>query len=115
MRFGVVGVALASATGAWLNVSILYTVLVIRGHYRIPLGLLGRLARQLLAALAMGVALYFLRDMLSAYYGAGVVERIGALLALVIVGAGIYFAVAFLVGAIDRSKIRKLMSKKAAK
>lgn len=113
-RFGVVGVAAASAVGAWLNAVLLYAILAKRGHYRAPPALLARLARQILAAIAMGAALYFLRDVLQPYYGGGVFERVGALLALTITGAAVFFTVAFLVGAIDRTRIRKLTSRKAA-
>ncbi len=113
-RFGVVGVAAASAIGAWLNAAMLYAILQSRGHYRAPLGLVGKLALQGVAALAMGAALYFLRDLLAPYYSAGVIARIAALAALTCAGAAIYFLVAFLVGAIDRTSIRKLVSRKAS-
>lgn len=112
-RFGVVGVAVSSAIGAWLNVIMLYAILHRRQHYRAPLGLLGRVARQILAAAAMGTALFFLRDALTGFYGAGLIKRIAALGALAGVGAAIYFTVAFLVGAIDRATIRKLAMRKA--
>ncbi len=113
-RFGVVGVAAASAIGAWLNVVMLYTILFNRGHYTAPLRLFGRIARQLVAAAIMGGALYYLQDLLTGFYGAGLVERIAALAALCGAGAGIYFAVAFLVGALDRTTIAKLVKRKSA-
>jgi putative peptidoglycan lipid II flippase len=43
--FGVVGVAVASAIGAWLNAAVLYAVLAARDHYRAPASLLLRIAR----------------------------------------------------------------------
>lgn len=112
-RFGVTGVAAASAVGAWLNCAYLYIVLVMRGYYRAPALLIGRLARQGIAALAMGVALYYLRDLLDGYYGAGLVARLAALAVFGAVGAGIYFGIAWLVGAIDRQRIAKLTKKEA--
>ncbi len=113
-RFGVVGVAAASAIGAWLNCAILYVILVKRGHYSAPVILLGRLAKQVLAAAAMGAALWLLKDMFASWYSGNALEKIGALLALTIAGAGIYFTVAFLVGAIDRGRIAKLTKKRKA-
>lgn len=113
-RFGVVGVAGASAVGAWLNCAMLYAILARRGHYRAPVALLGRLARQVVAAAAMGTALWFLGDALSGWYAGNVLEKAGALAALTVTGAGIYFAVAFLVGAIDRDRIAKLTKKRKA-
>ncbi len=113
-RFGIVGVAMASAIGAWINCFFLYGVLMARGFYRAPLSLFGILLRQLVAAAAMGAALFYMRDMLTAFYGAGLIERLLALGALTITGAAIYFTLAFLIGAIDRARITKLISKKAA-
>ncbi len=112
--FGVVGVAAASAVGAWINCTILYAILVARNHYRMPAPLLGRLARQVLAAAVMGVALWFLRDLFTSWYGGNVFERVVALGALTLAGGAIYFAVAFLAGAIDRATFRKFMKKRAA-
>ncbi|HSG34780.1 MAG TPA: murein biosynthesis integral membrane protein MurJ [Sphingomonadaceae bacterium] len=107
-RFGVIGVAAASALGAWLNVLMLYAILAKRGHYHAPARLLFNLLRQLVAAAAMGVALWFLRDLLTGYYGAGILQRIAALAGLTLAGGIVYLAVAYLVGAIDRTKIRQL-------
>ena len=112
-RFGVVGVAAASAIGAWLNAAVLYAVLVARGYYRAPAQLVGRMARQLVAAGAMGAALWYASDWLTPYYAAGVFQRLFALSALVGCAAGVYFGVAFAIGAVDRERISKLTSKKA--
>jgi len=113
-RFGVVGVAAASAIGAWLNAGYLYVVLVARGHYRVPAALLLRLARQLVAAAAMGAALWYARDWLAPYYAAGVFARLFALAALV-GGAGIvYFGVAYAIGAVDRERLALLRRRRTA-
>jgi putative peptidoglycan lipid II flippase len=111
--YGVVGVAYASVIGAWINVAYLYIVLVKRGYYSIPLALVGRIARQLVAAAAMGAALWFARDLLTGWFSAGLFERLGALLVLVGCSAAVYFGVAFAVGAIDRQRLAALTKKKA--
>src|SRR5690606_8864829 len=67
-RFGVVGVAAASAIGAWINASYLFLVLARRSYYRVPGALFLRMVRQLVAAAAMGAALWFARDLLSAHF-----------------------------------------------
>lgn len=113
-RFGVVGVAAASAIGAWLNASVLYVVLVARGHYRLPGALLLRIARQLVAAAAMGAALWFARDTLAAYYSAGLFARLFALTVLVASAAVVYFGVAFAIGAVDRERLALLRRKRPA-
>ena len=111
-EFGVVGVAFASVVGAWINVAYLYAVLVKRDYYHAPFALIGRIARQLIAAAAMGAALWFARDMLTGWYSAGLFARAGALLALVICSAIVYFGVAFAIGAIDRQRIVSLTKKR---
>ena len=111
--YGVVGVAFASVIGAWINVAYLYVILVKRGYYSIPLALVGRIARQLVAAAAMGGALWFARDLLTGWFSAGLFERLGALLVLVGCSAVVYFGVAFAVGAIDRQRLAALTKKKA--
>ncbi|MEW4449153.1 murein biosynthesis integral membrane protein MurJ [Qipengyuania sp. JC766] len=103
--YGVVGIALASVVGAWINVAYLYAVLVRRGYYTIPLGLVGRVGRQVVAAAAMGAALWFARDLLTGWYDAGLFARVGALLALIGCSAVVYFAIAYVLGAIDRQRI----------
>lgn len=111
--FGVVGVAYASVIGAWINVAFLYVVLVRRDYYAVPLPLVGRLARQILAAAAMGAALWFTRDLLTGWFSAGLFARLGALGALVGAAGLVYFGTAFALGAIDRQRITALTKKKA--
>lgn len=111
LGYGVPGIALASVIGAWINVGFLLAVLAARGHYHIPLGLVWRIARQLLAAAAMGAALWYARDLLTGWYDAGLVARAGALLVLVGCAAVVYFAVATMIGAIDRQRIVALTKK----
>lgn len=112
-RFGVVGVAYASVIGAWINTGFLYIVLMRRGYYRLPGALVLRIARQLVAAAAMGAALWFARDLLTGYFAAGLFARLFALAVLVACAAIVYFGVAFAVGAIDRQRIATLTKKKA--
>ena len=113
LGYGVQGIAAASVVGAWINLGYLYLVLLRRGYYRIPLPLIGRIFRQLVAATAMGVALWFARDLLTGWYSAGLFARVGALAVLVLCSAAVYFGVAFLVGAIDRQRIVAFTKKKA--
>lgn len=110
-RFGVVGVAAASVIGAWINVAYLYIVLAHRGYYRIHGALVLRIARQLVAAAAMGAAMWYARDLLTVYFAAGVIERLFALLVLVAASVVVYFGVAWMVGAVDRQRIATLTKK----
>ncbi|WP_108788833.1 murein biosynthesis integral membrane protein MurJ [Erythrobacter sp. Alg231-14] len=110
-QYGVIGVAYASVIGAWINVAFLIIVLGMRGFYRVPGALILRIARQVLAAAAMGAALFYTRDLLTDWFAAGIVARLAALLALVTAAAIVYFGVAFAVGAIDRARITALTKK----
>jgi putative peptidoglycan lipid II flippase len=114
-RFGVVGVAAASAFGAWLNASYLYVVLAARGYYRVPAALLMRIARQLIAAAAMGAALWFARDLLTGYYAAGIFARLFALTVLVASAGLVYFGVAFAIGAVDRERLARLTKREVSR
>ncbi len=113
-RFGIVGLAGATAAGAWLNSLILYAILVRRDHYRIDPVLGGRLLRQVAATAAMVAALWPLRQWLWPWFSGSVVERALAIGVLIGAGALVYFGVAFAIGAIDREKIAMFKRRKAA-
>jgi putative peptidoglycan lipid II flippase len=112
-RLGIVGIASATAIGAWFNVLILYAILQKRGHYQLNPALIRRLFGQLLATGAMAALLYYLVPQLSSWFGGGVVERVLSISALVSAGMLVYFGAAALTGAIDRSKIALLLKRKA--
>ena len=82
-----------------------------RGQFTIEPDLLGRIGRIVVSAAAMGLAIWQLAPLGADYYGAGAWARVGAILALVSVGGFVYFALAWLTGAIDRSKIAMLTRK----
>jgi len=113
-RLGIVGIASATAIGAWFNVIMLYTILQKRGLYRLNKGLVRRLFGQLLATSAMAALLYFLLPFLMPWFSGGVMERVLSIAALVSAGMLVYFSAAALTGAIDRSKIALLLRRKAS-
>lgn len=113
-RLGIVGIASATAIGAWFNVIMLYTILQKRGHYRLNTGLVRRLFGQLLATATMAALLYFLLPFLMPWFSGGVMERILSIAALVSAGMLVYFGAAALTGAIDHSKIALLLRRKAS-
>src|SRR5690606_18503975 len=115
LGFGIAGIAAASVVGAWINVGFLYLVMIARGHYQASGALLLRIARQLVAAAAMGAALWFARDLLTGYYAAGIFARLFALAALVGSAAIVYFGVAYAIGAVDRERIARLTKREAQK
>lgn len=112
-RFGIVGLAGATAAGAWLNSLVLYAILVRRDHYRIDPVLGGRLLRQVAATAAMVAALWPLRQWLWPWFSGSIPERTLAIGALIGAGALVYFGVALMIGAIDKEKIAMFKRRKA--
>ncbi len=114
-RFGIVGLAAATATTATLNVLTLYTILQLRGWFHFTGKLAGRIARQIVATAAMSAVLWLLTPLLASRYGGNIVERIWSLGVLVSAGLIVFFAVAWLVGALDKDLIAQLKRKRAPK
>ncbi|OYW45747.1 MAG: murein biosynthesis integral membrane protein MurJ [Sphingomonadales bacterium 32-68-7] len=107
-RYGIVGLAAATAFTATLNVAALYTVLQLRGWFHLTGQLAGRIARQLLATAAMSALLWFLMPRMADLYGGNVLERVASLAVLVGAGLAAFFAVAFIIGAIDKDLLAQL-------
>ena len=107
-RFGIVGLAAATACSATLNCVLLYAMLHKRGWFRFTARLGGRVARQLLASAAMGGVLWWLMLRLAPYYGAGVLDRVWSLALLVGAGGLTFFGVAWAIGALDKDLIAQL-------
>jgi putative peptidoglycan lipid II flippase len=113
-RFGIVGLAAATACSASLNCVLLYTILHRRGwfHFTLPLAL--KIARQLIATAAMAAALWWVLPMMTDRYDASVFERVWSLAALVALGLAVFFAVAFVTGAVDREVLAMLRRRRRA-
>ena len=114
-RMGIYSLATVTSTGAWINFFALLTILYVRGQFRMPVWLVSRVARQLIAALAMAAALFGLREVLADYFFGGLLERAFGLGALVGIGGLVYFGIAFLIGGVDREAIGQLRRRKAPK
>ncbi len=107
-RYGIVGLAGATAASASFNCLLLYAVLHRRGWFHFTARLASRIARQIVAVAAMSALLVWLMPVVAPYYGGNVAERVGALSALVLAGGATFFAVAFLVGALDKDLVAML-------
>ena len=112
-RYGIVGLAGATAVSASINCLLLYTVLHRRGWFHFTGRLAGRIARQIVAVAAMSALLWWMMPRLAPYYSGGVVDRIWSLAALCAAGGVTFFAVAFLVGALDKELIAMLTRRRA--
>ncbi|MEP7315986.1 MAG: murein biosynthesis integral membrane protein MurJ [Sphingomicrobium sp.] len=109
---GIYALATVTSASAWINFGLLFGILYARGHFRMPAWLIGRVAKQLIAAVAMGAALYGVKIAIGDMYFGSTIDKIISLGALVGTGAVVYFAVAWLIGGIDREAVLILLRKK---
>ena len=114
LGWGIVGLAGATAISASLNCLLLYAVLHKRGWFQFT-GKLGmRIARQLVATAAMSGVLWWLMDVMFAHFSGSVIERVWSVALLVGAGLAVYGAVGWLVGAVDRDEINRLLRRRKA-
>ncbi|MBI1402120.1 MAG: murein biosynthesis integral membrane protein MurJ [Porphyrobacter sp.] len=114
-RFGIVGLAAATATTATLNVVTLVTILHLRGWFHLTAPLAGKVARQVVATAAMGAALWFLTPALEPFWHGGAwYHRVWSLAVLIAAGAIVFFGSAFVLGALDKDLLTQLRRRRPA-
>jgi putative peptidoglycan lipid II flippase len=107
-RIGIYSLAVVTSAGAWINFTALLAILYARRQFRMPAWLVSRVVRQLVAALAMAGALFFLRSALADWFLGSSIERVAGLAILCGTGGLVYFGVAFLIGGVDREALASL-------
>ncbi len=110
-RYGIVGLAAATAFTATLNVATLYTILQLRGWFHFTAKLAGRIMRQILATAVMGMVLWYLTPALQPYWTGNAIERIASLVTLVVVGSVAFFGAALAFRAFDKDLITQIRRK----
>ena len=110
--FGIAGLASAIAICSWLNCVILYVILHRRGHFRIEGWLASRIARQLIAAVAMGAALFGIRMVLGSWFEGSVGHRLAGVIAIVGGGMAVYFPLVWILGGTDREELKSLVRRR---
>ncbi len=113
---GHAGIALGTGISAWLHCALLAWGLSKRGVVRPDARLRRVLPRLGLANAGMAAALYGATEALAGMLAGGgpMVLRAAALAAVIALGAGTYFALAFLTGAIRLAELRGLARRKTA-
>jgi putative peptidoglycan lipid II flippase len=106
-----VGIALATALAAWLNAMALASVLRRRGHHAMDARLRGRIARILMAAAGMALALWLARLALADALQGDQATRIAALAVLVAGGLAAYAALAVATGAAVPADLKRLLAR----
>jgi len=107
-----VGIALATAVAAWVNVALLALRLAGRGFWRADSRLLGRLLRILLAGALMGVGLWLGAVWLDPWLDAGLGRKAAALLLLVFGGLGAFAVLALATGASSLAELKDLLRRR---
>ncbi len=111
-RLGVVGLALATAIAAWVNVALLALGLQRRGFLSLDARIRGRLPRILLASLMMGALLWAGQSGLEGWFDAGFWVRVAGLALLVGGGLAAYALLALLLGAIAPAELKALIARR---
>jgi putative peptidoglycan lipid II flippase len=109
---GIAALAFTTALTAWLNALVLYALLARRGHFKLQGWLWSRLLRQVIAAAVMGAAIWFVGDQLSGFFAGSTGRRLVAVAAIVGTGGIVYFALGWVIGAINREDVLILLRKK---
>ena len=104
-----VGLALATALAAWLNVGLLAWGLRGRGFFALDSRCRARLPRIALASLAMAAALAGAGAAISGWFDAGVALRVAGLGGLVAGGLLLYAGLAFALGAVRVEELKALL------
>lgn len=104
--FGHVGVAIATAGAAWVNVLALYWLLHRRGQLRMDARFRDKAVRIVAASALMGVALAFLNPLLDPYMAGGLADRVAALALLCGLGGLVYGAASLIFRAYTIPELR---------
>jgi putative peptidoglycan lipid II flippase len=109
------GIAVATTIGGWLNAILLYRGLVRRRHFEADPRLRWALPMILLSSAIMALALIAVTYQLAPRLAVGqpLLTRAGALALLVTAGGIVYFAVAFVSGAIRPAQLSRMFRRKA--
>ena len=111
---GFYGLALGTTIAAWANVTCLAAVLMRDKLFVLDARLIKRLPRIFLASAIMGLALFYIAPKARGFFEHRIVIDYPILIAVTLIGLGIYAVSAGLLRAIDMSDIRDAFKKKAS-
>ena len=109
---GLAALPLSTAVSAWVNCLVLYAILHSRGHFSLKGDVALRVGRQLIAAIAMGAALWFLTNLLADFMSHSKLFKIIGLAGLMAAGGIVYFGLGWIIGAVNRDDVMVLLRRK---
>lgn len=112
-RLGVLALAVAGSIGAWINVALLYAILARRDFFHLPARIFWRVIRIFLAAVIMGAALWFTMPYGEGYFSGTVLERAGAIGAIMLVGLVTFTVAAVALRVLDKATVQRLMRRQS--
>jgi len=112
--FDFVGIAIATAIAAWVNVGLLGYRLYRLGHFAPDLRLIDRTARMLAAAILMGVVLFGLTGITRPWLAGPIYIALPVLAMVTFLSMALYGGLILGFGAMRWSEIRALMRRRAA-
>jgi putative peptidoglycan lipid II flippase len=102
----IVGVTIATAFAAWVNVALLYRELHRRNHLRMDAQLLRSIRQVIGASIVMGAALWWLNPIVDPHVSRGLIER-GIWLGVLVGGGGaVYLVTGVLLGAVSWQMVK---------
>jgi len=113
--FAHVGLAMATAISAWLNVAMLSGGLIRRGHFQFDWSVLVRLVKYLAASAVMGAVVWGVSQQIEGMFFGPITTKISGLLILVLAGVVSYLALVLATGALKPRELRFLLKRKTAK
>jgi putative peptidoglycan lipid II flippase len=108
-----IGVGVATAIAAWVNVALLWITLRKRGHIQVDSRLRQKAWRIVLAAAVMGLALWLGNALVEDQLGTGLWRRVAVLSVLVSVGGAVYALAILLLGAYRLGELKTLLRRRA--
>jgi len=113
LELGVIGLALAGAIGAWVNIILLSSILAKRGFFTLPARIIGRLLRIALASGLMGAALWFVMSHIEPWFVAGIWDKVIGIFVILAVSGVTYGLAGAVLGILDKATVLRLMRRQS--
>ena len=110
--FAHVGLAMATAISAWLNVAMLSGGLIRRGHFSFDGKILVKIFKYVIASVVMGGVVWLVSGQMTEMFSGELTEKTLALLALILVGIGCYLTMIVITGAVKPQELMAVLRRK---